>query len=283
MIHRPSPMNLTGPRALLGLVSVAAAGFFAPADASAQVALHEWDFATLSSRNLAAYGVATNSNWAGWGAQGGTVVADIYTNYDVPGSGAVPRLQNHSVAGADSANGVLFAHSSSDATAANRNDRFVVTTTFDELDLGADNLSHIAWEQAFTNTASFVRVLVQVDGAWYASNTQFLNSAASGAGSMTNAETKTLDLTGALGLGTTAWRSATFGDGLSIAISGTDVETPIGTSITGLGFFLLAGNAANRAVFIDNVALVAIPEPSAAAALLGGFFLASCLITRRRR
>jgi len=217
--------------------------------------LGKWSFATGSRSSLSAF------NWSGWGALG-SATATTYTATALPSSGtSTPRLGIHNVSGADGDSGVLFAHSGGTSTpTGSRNDRFVITTDTGTLSVSPDGLNTIVWKQASSNPATFAtRVLVKSGGQWYASAQTYTVSTASSSGNMTNAETKIHDLWGPAGLGTTEWKAITFGNGQSISLSGSNVSTAIGTTITGLGLLITTDDAFNRATFIDDVRLTSFP------------------------
>jgi hypothetical protein len=214
-----------------------------------------WPFATGSLTSLSHF------NWSGWGARG-AATATTYTSTVLPSSGtSTPRLGIHSVTGANGDPGVLFAHSGGTSTpTASRNDRFVITTDTGTLSVSPDGLNTIVWKQASSNPATFAtRVLVKSGGQWYASAQTYTVSQASSSGNMTNAETKLHDLWGPSGLGTTQWKTITFGNGQAISLGANNVSTAIGTTITGLGLLITTDDAFNRATFIDDVRLTSFP------------------------
>jgi phospholipase/lecithinase/hemolysin len=212
-------------------------------------------FATGTRKSLSNFG------WAGWGAEGSSSVATTYTSVTLGSDGSIPRLGVHYVNGAGAEPGVLFAHTGSSSTAANRNDRFVVSSAIDPLTIVPGRRLSLVWDQSFNNTVSTTRVLVQVSGNWYASASTFGVSTAGGSGSMTNEVTGSLDLAGPNGLGTTQWYPVTFGNGQAISLSGSLVPSAIGTTATGIGFLTVTGSAPNRVVFIDDVELIAGENP----------------------
>ena len=165
------------------------------------------------------------------------------------------------MAGAAGDPGVVFAHSGGSSTpSGSRNDRFVITAATDTLGLSADGLNTIVWKQASSNPATFAtRVLVKVSGQWYASAQTYGVSTTSSSGSMTNEETKIHNLYGSAGLGTTGWKAISFGNGQAINLNTSNVSSPIGTSISGIGLLITTDNAANRATFIDDVRLTSFP------------------------
>ena len=238
MLSRPSPTSsltrVAAPAFALAL------GLLWPSLLHAQTALREWNFSTKARASLDAQG------WAGWGSAG-KKPATNYTAHRPAATGEAPRLGLHIVPGVGRTPGVLFAHTGASA----EHDRFVVTTTFDPLPAAA----RLSWEQAANNPGCTVRVLVQVGDKWYASQQQFKTAKPSSAGGMTNSETKTLDLAGSSGLNSTAWLEVTFGEKQPIAVQNKPVRKAPGTPLTGIGFLLVAGDAPNRVVFVDNVAL----------------------------
>ena len=209
-----------------------------------------WSFTTAVRASLGSAG------WSGWGAEG-TANATTFTNTTLASSNANPRLGLLNGTGTGDGLGAVFAHTGSSSTASARNDRFVATTTVTPLSVTNAGPLTLAWDQAFTSVStSSAKVLVKVNGAWYASAASFTVTTASSAGSMTNAVTRTLDLAGSAGLGTTQWYAVTFGDGLPITQNGSMVSSPIGTTLQGLGFLVQTGSGASRVAFVDNVRLV---------------------------
>jgi len=241
--------------------------------------------ATLYSQSFATNNTSLSTySWQGWGALGDSDTAVNYTST----STAAPNARLRVLQG-NGQNVAIFAQARQNATSGvpnpTVNDRFVAVTTNigGPYNLVSSNLGVIEWRQSVSAHATqFVRVMVQVDGNWYASSTSYTNSASGSSGASTSErETKQLDLAGPLGLNTTSWRTATFGDGAAITLGATEVTTPIGSELTGIGFFIFTGDASNRTVWIDDVLLTSVPEPSGALLMAGG--LAVLLGGRRRR
>ena len=216
--------------------------------------LDQTAFATSSRKSLSQFG------WEGWGAEG-SATATTYTGVTLGTDSSVPRLGVHNVNGAGGQAGVLFAHTGSSSTAANRNDRFVMNTAIDPLTVVSGRKVSLVWDQSSNNTALASRVLVQVGGSWYASAATYGITTAGSSGSMTNQVTCAFDLAGAAGLGTTQWYPVSFGNGLSISLGGSLVSTALGTTATGIGFLTTTGSAQSCVVFIDNVELIAGENP----------------------
>lgn len=234
--------------------------------------LYQEDFASSGA-------LLTGEGWSGWGALSDASTATTYTSVSTASPNArLQRLQGNGPSKA------LFAQSrGTSGTPTVTNDRFVaVANSIGSYSLVADELSTIRWDQGLTHVTTdpqFVQLLVQVGGTWYASAGTYTNSAATSSGGMTtNIETKELDLAGASGLGTTAWNTITFGDGGTITM-GAQVATPIGTTLTSIGFAMYTGNGGGRTVWIDNVQLNSIPEPS----VLMSSAAAALFLLRRRR
>ena len=245
-------------------------GMLCPLSLQAAI-LYQEDFGSSGS-------TVGGEGWSGWGALGDVDTATTYTTT----VGAAPNARMQRTAGSGTVK-ALFAQGRGSGSPTVINDRFVaVANSIGSYSLVADELSTIRWDQGLNYVGAnpqYVQVLVQVDGNWYASVGTYSNSVASSNGSMTNIETKELDLTGASGLGTTAWHTITFGDGQAITM-GSQVATPIGTTITSLGFAIYTGDISGRTAWIDNVQLNSIPEPSVLASSAAGLLL---LARRRRR
>lgn len=119
------------------------------------------------------------------------------------------------------------------------------------------------------NNADGYYVTVEVAGAWYASTTD-----------MGTAASPTFDFL------STSWREV-FGDvGTPLTLSGATTSSAAlfaGQDITGVGFFVddLIVSSGNTTLRLDNIAIVGVPEPSAA--LLGLLGVAGVAIAIRRR
>jgi len=246
------------------------AGTLAPLSLQGAI-LYQEDFASSGS-------TVGGEGWSGWGALGDV---DTATNYTTT-IGTAPNARMQRTTGNGSLKALFAQGRGGTGTPTVVNDRFVaVANSIGSYSLVADELSTIRWDQGLNYVGAnpqFTQVLVQVGGNWYASVGTYTNSVASSNGSMTNIETKELDLTGASGLGTTAWHTITFGDGEAITL-GAQVDTPIGTTLTSIGFAIFTGDISGRTVWIDNVQLNSIPEPSA----LLSSSVAGLLLLRRRR
>lgn len=235
--------------------------------------LYSEDFGSANS-------TLAGENWAGWGALGDTATATTYTSF----SATSPESRLTRIAGSGPSKALFAQSRNSGGSPAVINDRFVAVTTSigGSYSPGVDestSLGSLIWEQSLSSASSqSVQVLVQVAGAWYASVASYSNTANSSGGSPTNTETKSLDLAGAQGLGTNAWYQITFGDGSPITV-GSQVSTPIGNTLTGVGFAIFTGNGAGRTIWIDNVQLVSVPEPS----VMISSAAAGLLLLRRRR
>jgi|GEM_PF-5838790 len=273
------------------LVGAAVVSVALVSTASAQTTLLEWDFTGPTGTNF----VSLSAPWSAFSAP---TVSDnlsdaVFTNTASNG----PRARNYGGAGEGGVAGYLFlAAGQSGGTI---HETMIVTTTFDALDLATDQLDSISWYQSVyapsggnaSAVAMNVYLLVQVDGSWYASENPFKNPTNGAAGNMgTGGLTHTLELDGPSGLGTTAWRTISFADGSPVAVGASLVSTAIGTNISGIGFYVdfrggTGSSAHDRRVFIDSIRITAaaIPEPSAAAALVGLGVLGSALGRRRRR
>lgn len=256
------------PHLILSLISTVSA--FQP---SLGAVLYSEDFNAAGS-------TLGGESWSGWGALGDTATATTYTST----STASPESRLTRIAGSGPSKALFAQSRNSGGSPTVINDRFVAVTTaiggsytpgLDE----STSLGSIVWEQSLTAaTSQSVQVLVQVAGAWYASLASYSNAANSSAGAPSNTEIKSLDLAGAQGLGTNQWYQITFGDGSPITL-GSQVSTPIGNTLTGLGFALFTGSGAPRTIWIDNVQLVSVPEPS----VIISSAAAGLLLLRRRR
>lgn len=207
-----------------------------------QANLQEWTFDNPGTvHTLAAFG------WTGWGARNDEPAVN-YTG-TLSFNSTQPRLGR--IKNIKSADGttVLAACTGTGETAKNR---FVAVVEFPPLSLADDRLGAVRWSQASTNLDS-VRLLVRSGEKWYASARSFTNVAASGVGTVTNAQLHALDLAGPEGLASIGWHPVSFGDQIPIDVASAPVPQTLPHTISGIGFLVEFAALHDRRVYLDNV------------------------------
>jgi len=152
--------------------------------------------------------------------------------------------------------------------------------------VSVSQLTEIAWNQGNSHTNATVRVLLQIDDAdWYASNTTFSNTSTyTGATFDSGITNETADVFKSLAFSPQAseWLSFTLTPGEELAL-GSASATALSGSVTGIGFHIVSSTSTGSTVRLDNLSIVAIPEPSAYAGLFGAAGLMLALAHRRGR
>jgi hypothetical protein len=197
-------------------------------------------------------------------------------NYGASDAVAVNSQQSGVVYPAQSAHGFLGGSSASLSFGT----ALIVTDEY-SIDTSAYTVDSFTWAMGNNNTSIGVRVAVQIDGNWYASNQLFTNTTAvvSYTSFPTQAETMTFTFT----TDANAWRSLSLEVGTSLTISGTTLasDLPSGT-ITAFGWYV-EGMTGNSALRLDDYTITgtAIPEPAESASLAAMTVLLIAMLRRR--
>lgn len=209
----------------------------------AQATLQEWTFDNRGvTHTLATFG------WSGWGARNDERAVNFTSTISF--DSAQPRLGR--IKNIKSADGTMLLAAST-GTGDPAKNRFVAVTQFGPLSLEDDRLGSVTWSQASTSLDGSVRLLVRCGEKWYASARGFTNAAVSGISTVTNAELHSLDLAGPDGLASSGWHAINFGDHNVIEVASAPVGSPLGRTISGVGFLIEFSASHDRRIYIDNV------------------------------
>jgi hypothetical protein len=140
---------------------------------------------------------------------------------------------------------------------------YAMVTTFPVTDLGG---GEILWSMGNNLTASTVRPLVQIGGAWYASNQTFQNATSYSATAF--AGMKWLDTLRSLRFSTAAadWRTFTLVPGSQMTLGASPVTDLPSSRITGIGF-LASVPSTSSVVRLDSLKVSGASVPPGAAQL----------------
>lgn len=212
-------------------------------------------------------------NWSAYGYSG-TVFRDLTTTAGDPGTSDRAGITNVSGTTPSQSGFLFFANS---ATASYS---FAGVTS----DFAPFTLTGATWTSGSNNASSTIRVLIQQEGNWYASNGTFVtNPVVTSAGNYTTANASNHTFT--FSTNAADWRAVTLDPiGGTLSVSGSVIGANLSSAtITGFGFY--ASASANTVFRLDDLVVsgtAAVPEPSAFAALAGGLAL-GCAALRRRR
>ena len=172
--------------------------------------------------------------------------------------------------GGVTASDVLFLNNGATANAT-----FAITDTSLGLasPVSVSDITSVTWSQGNSNTAIQVRLMVQVGGSWYATNTAFTNSAVR---ILSDVETPVLpDVSKSFTFTTAAssWRLLTLTPGVEMSISASAITSDLSGNITGVGFLVQhPASGTNQSARFDTLQINAtssVPEPSTFALLAG--------------
>jgi hypothetical protein len=122
------------------------------------------------------------------------------------------------------------------------------------------NGSSISWTMGNTTTTATVRLLVQVNGSWYASSTAYSNATAiSTALNFANATTSSVTYGVNFSTAASNWMSFTLTSGSVMSLGSALTSDLTSNVITGIGFYAVS-DAKNTVIRLDS--LTVVPEPS---------------------
>lgn len=152
--------------------------------------------------------------------------------------------------------------------------------------MGDGTTSIISFSFASTQATVSVRLMVKVNGQWYASDTYFTTTSSMTEAGFEAASTEDVTKSLTFTLDASAWREVTLTPGSALSISSTTLESDLTSSdIDGIGFYLENSHQNwGSSNYIDTleVTTAAIPEASSSAWLLGGVTALLCLWKRNR-
>ena len=244
--------------------------------AQAQTTLYREAF----SHTFTSSSTATLSGWTGYSGNIATVASTDQTNS--PGAAATTAV-NSIYPGQNAYNdsGVIRFFNNGGARGA------LVTTEF-SFSLGSYTLNSISFQQSNPNTTLSVRAAMNIDGNWYASSTTYANTVTSELTSEFNTKAQLFTLTPSA----VTWQAFTLTPSTTLSsISATAVALPTTGTVQGFGFYIDAGPGSTASTnnvmrfdnFTINATAMAIPEPSAYAALIGLVTLGAAFLRRPRR
>ncbi len=222
-------------------------------------ALYQQDFNNSSSTLNA---TAASVSWSAYVGSGAVNVSNI------AGGGSEDRVSISYLAGNPNTSlGFLFA-----ANPQTSNQVFAAVTTFSSI-----TPTTFTWKQGNANTGTSVRLMVQVNGNWYATSQAFTNSVSYAVGDFATSTSADVSKAFSFTTAASAWRSVSLVSGSTLslgAVLGSDLSS---SAITGVGFFIQSPtiNVSSR---LDS--LVIVPEPSAIG--LAGLGVLSLAFFRRR-
>lgn len=220
----------------------------------------------------------TNLSAMGWKAYGGATAVDI---------SSVAASNTLFVSGAAGnpgpATGYLAAIIGNNSTS-NPNEYTSYATIETGLNLDLTG-STISWTMnASTGATVRVRLLVQVNGSWYASNVSdtsygYYTPSQYGTGTdFTNAVTSDITKTFTFTTNSSAWSSFTLNSGNSLSL-GSALSQPLESSvITGIGFYIMGGGTGR----LDTLEISSVPEPGLVTLMAGSALFAIVLYRRRK-
>lgn len=241
-----------------GIIAAPLLLLFLASSASAQ-ALYEQYFNNSSSSVNA---TASSVGWSAYVSSSATNISNI------AGGGSEDRVSISYLAGNPNTSlGFLFA-----ANPQTSNQVFAAVTTFSSI-----TPTTFSWKQGNANTGSSVRLMVQVNGNWYATSQAFTNTVAYTAAEFAASTSADVSKSFAFTTTASAWRSVSLVSGSTLSLGsvlGSDLSS---SAITGVGFFIQSPtiNVSSR---IDS--LVIVPEPGTLG--LAGAGLLGMLLVRRR-
>ncbi|GAT35251.1 PEP-CTERM protein-sorting domain-containing protein [Terrimicrobium sacchariphilum] len=145
--------------------------------------------------------------------------------------------------------------------------------------LSLANPTTISWNMNGNGPASPLRLLVQVSGSWYATDSTFIPTSFTSGANFTNAPAQDVYRSFNFTTDKSAWRSFTFSQGVGMSVGNTTISSDLASStITGIGFY--ADLSSGSVLRVDQLQVV--PEPGSAALLLGAGAMFVLLRVRRR-
>ncbi len=226
-------------------------------------------FDSSSNKNLSALG---------WKAYGGSTATDI---------SSVAASNTLFVSGATgnpgTSTGYLAAIMGSNSTSnPNEYSSYVAIETGLTLNLSGATIS---WTMNGNTGATVrVRLLVQINGTWYASNVSdtsygYYTPSQYGTGTnFANAVTSDITKTFTFTTDASAWSSFTLDPDNSLSLGSALTESLDSSVVTGIGFYIMGGGTGR----LDTLEITSVPEPGIATLVLGSAFFAVMLYRRRK-